>query len=61
MEKKLTKSTSDKKIMGVCGGIAKYYNLDPNVVRIATLVICLFTGVGLVAYLIAGFILPEGE
>ena len=54
MEKKLTKSVSDKKIMGVCGGLAKYAEKDSNLVRI--------TGGSLaIAYLIAGFMLPEGE
>ena len=39
MEKKLTKSVSDKKIMGVCGGLAKYAEKDSNLVRIAAVVL----------------------
>ena len=62
MEKKLTRSKSDKKLMGVCGGLAKYMNKDPNMIRIAAVVIGLITGgAALVAYIIAGFVLPEGE
>ena len=62
MEKKLTRSVSDKKIMGVCGGLAKYTNQDPNIIRIIAVVLALFSG-GLlaIAYIIAGFLLPEGE
>lgn len=62
MEKKLTRSVSDKKIMGVCGGLAKYANQDPNIIRIIAVVLALFTGGSLaIAYIIAGFLLPEGE
>lgn len=62
MEKKLTRSVSDKKIMGVCGGLAKYTNQDPNIIRIIAVILALFTGGSLaIAYIIAGFLLPEGE
>ena len=61
MEKKLFKSKSDKKLMGVCGGLGKYFDKDSNLVRIIAVVLGLFTGgAALVAYLIAGFVLPEG-
>ncbi|ERL03931.1 MULTISPECIES: PspC domain-containing protein [Leptotrichia] len=62
MEKKLTKSASDKKIMGVCGGLAKYMDKDSNLIRIIAVVLAVITGGSLaIAYLIAGFVLPEGE
>ncbi|EEY35674.1 PspC domain-containing protein [Pseudoleptotrichia goodfellowii] len=62
MEKKLFKSKSDKKLMGVCGGLGKYFDKDSNLIRIIAVVLGLFTGgAALVAYLIAGFVLPEGE
>lgn len=62
MEKKLTRSVSDKKIMGVCGGLEKYVNQDPNIIRIIAVVLALFSGGSLtIAYIIAGFLLPEGE
>ena len=59
MEKKLYRSKTDKKIAGVCGGLAKYLNMDANVVRLILVLVCLFAGVGLLAYLIAALIIPE--
>jgi phage shock protein C len=48
--------------MGVCGGLAKYANQDPNIIRIIAVVLALFSGGSLaIAYIIAGFLLPEGE
>ena len=44
MEKKLTKSASDKKIMGVCGGLAKYMDKDSNLIRIIAVVLAVITG-----------------
>lgn len=53
MEKKFKLSTTDKKLAGVCGGIADYMNLDATLVRAAFILLTLFTGgVGLVAYLV---------
>ena len=62
MEKKLTKSVSDKTIMGECGGLAKYAEKESYLLRIAAVVLAVITGGSLaIAYLIAGFMLPEGE
>lgn len=48
--------------MGVCGGLEKYANQDPNIIRIIAVVLALFSGGSLtIAYIIAGFLLPEGE
>ncbi|MEE0805207.1 MAG: PspC domain-containing protein [Prevotellamassilia sp.] len=52
MEKKFKLSTTDKKLAGVCGGIADYMNIDATLVRAAFILIALFTGVGLIAYLV---------
>lgn len=52
MEKKFKLSTTDKKLAGVCGGIADYMNLDATLVRAAFILLTLFTGVGLIAYLV---------
>ncbi|HIT75533.1 MAG TPA: PspC domain-containing protein [Candidatus Avipropionibacterium avicola] len=57
--KELVRSTDDRVIAGVCAGLASYLNLDPGVVRIITVVVSLFTGVPIIAYLIAMFVLPE--
>lgn len=59
MEKRLYRSVSDKKICGVCGGIAEYTNLDPSLVRIITLLLCFSGGVGVMAYFIAALVIPE--
>lgn len=60
MEKKLRKSATDKKLSGVCGGIAEYLGWDPTVVRLLwaalTLAAC---GTGVIAYILAAIIIPE--
>lgn len=57
--KELVRSTDDRVIAGVCAGLANYLNLDVGLVRILTVVVSLFTGVPVIAYLIAMFVLPE--
>ncbi len=59
MEKRLCKSRTDKKIAGVCGGIGNYFGVDPTVVRIIWTICILGYGIGLFAYIIAAFVLPE--
>lgn len=60
MEKKvLRKSNVNKKICGVCGGIAEYFNLDPTVVRLIWVLLFFAYGVGIVAYFIAALIMPD--
>ena len=57
--KRLTLSVTDKKIAGVCGGIAEYFEIDPTLVRVITVVLVLFFGGGLLAYLLAWIIMPK--
>ena len=59
MAKRLYRSTSDRQLAGVCGGIAKYLNLDPTVIRILWVIITLFGFAGLIAYIACVFIIPE--
>lgn len=60
MEKKLYRSRTDKKIAGVCGGMAKYLNIDNTVVRLIWAIVGLCTvGTALLAYLICALIIPE--
>lgn len=61
MNKKLYKSTTDKKICGVCGGLAAYLGMDSSVVRLLLVILDLFTAgfPFLLVYLIAAVILPE--
>jgi len=57
--KKLYRSKTDKKIFGVCGGFAEYFDVDVTVIRIIFLVLLLCVGSGLLAYLICALIMPE--
>ena len=59
MEKKLNRSRTDKKICGVCGGLAKYLNMDVTVVRLLAVLLTLFVGEGLIAYIVAALVMPE--
>ena len=57
--KKLYKSAVDKKIAGVCGGIAEYFNVDSTLIRLAWVVFCLLGGSGVLAYILAALIIPD--
>ena len=59
MAKKLYRSRNDKKLCGVCGGLADYFGLDVNIIRVAAIVSVFFGGLGLVAYIAAAFLIPE--
>lgn len=58
--KKLYKSKTQRIICGVCGGLAEYFNIDANIVRLISVVLGL-SGAGLLVYIIAALILPEQE
>ena len=58
-EKKLYKSSTDKKLAGVCGGIAEYFNIDSTLVRLGWVVFCALGGSGLLAYIIMAIIMPS--
>jgi phage shock protein C len=57
--KRLERSKSNRVLGGVCAGVANYLNMDPTLVRVLTVVISLFTGVPIVLYIIALFVVPE--
>ena len=59
LEKKLYKSSKNKIIGGVCGGFGEYFNIDPTLVRLAFVGLCIVAGGGLLAYIIALIIIPE--
>ena len=59
MEKRLYRSRTDKKICGVCAGLANYLGLDPTVVRLITVLLAFFAGGGVMAYLLCALIIPE--
>ena len=58
MEKRLYKSNTDKKLDGVCSGIANYFNIDPTLIRLAWVIFTLAGGCGLIAYIIAAIVIP---
>ncbi len=59
MQKKLYRSRTDRKLAGVCGGVAEYFAIDPTMVRLLWVVFTLMGGSGLLAYIIAAIIMPE--
>jgi len=59
MKKKLYKSVKDRKLTGVCGGIAEYFDIDSSIVRIVWLVLILCAGTGLLAYIICAIVLDD--
>lgn len=59
--KKLCKSNTDKKICGVCGGIAEHFGMDSTVVRLICAALVVFAGSGLLLYIIAAIIMPKSD
>jgi phage shock protein PspC (stress-responsive transcriptional regulator) len=59
MEKKLYKSNSNKMIAGVCGGLAKYFEVDASVIRILWALSVLLLGTGILVYIICALIIPN--
>ena len=59
--KRLCKSNNNKKICGVCGGIAEYLNADPTMIRLAFLLISALAGSGIAVYIIAALVMPEAR
>lgn len=58
MNQKLYRSAKDKMLCGVCGGLAEYFQLDPTLVRLGWVIFCALGGSGVLAYIIAAFIVP---
>jgi phage shock protein PspC (stress-responsive transcriptional regulator) len=56
--KKLYRSKHDRKVAGICGGIAQYFQVDPVPIRVIWAITC-FIGLGILMYLIAWIIIPE--
>lgn len=58
--KRLRKSRN-KKICGVCGGIAEYFDCDPTIIRILWVLLLFCFGTGLLAYFITAIIMPGAD
>ena len=59
MKKRLYKIEEGKKISGVCGGIAEYFDIDPTLIRLAWILFSAFVGSGIIAYIIAAIVMPK--
>jgi len=59
MPKRLYRSRTERKIAGVCGGIATYFRIDPVIPRLLWVVFALVAGTGLLAYIICWLVIPE--
>jgi phage shock protein PspC (stress-responsive transcriptional regulator) len=59
--KRLYRSKKNKVFAGICGGVGEYFNLDPALIRLIWVLVVIFTGFfpGVLAYIIAIFIVPE--
>jgi phage shock protein C len=57
-QKKLMRSSTDKKIAGVCAGLADYFDMDPTIIRLIWVLFFIFGGMGLLAYVILWIVLP---
>ena len=57
--KKLYKSNVDKKIDGVCAGIAQYFNIDPTIVRLIWIFFVCCVGTGILAYIVCAIVMSR--
>ncbi len=61
MDKKLYKSSNDRVLAGVCGGIGEYFAVDSVIIRLLWVVFTFMGGAGLIAYIVAAIIIPESS
>ncbi len=59
--KRLKRSIVDKMLAGVCGGLAKYFEIDPTLVRLAFAFAAIFAGTGILIYLVMWVIVPKED
>lgn len=59
MNKRLTRVEEGKMLCGVCAGIAKYFDIDPTLIRLGWVILSCFAGAGLLAYFLAAIIIPK--
>src|SRR5947208_13106306 len=60
--RRLERSSSDRMLAGVCGGLGRYFDLNPTVFRVGFVVLTLLGGAGVLVYLAAGLVMPgEGR
>ncbi|AEC51357.1 Transcription regulator, PspC family [Pyrococcus sp. NA2] len=61
MKKRLVRSKKDRILLGVLGGIAEYLEIDPTIVRILYILLCLVEPIFILAYFLIAIVMPEGE
>ena len=59
MNKRVYRSRKDRVIAGVCGGLAKYFSIDPVLIRLVAVATVLLGGAGVILYIIAMLVIPE--
>lgn len=59
--RRLQKSTTNRMILGVCGGLSEYFRVDPVIVRLVFIVLAFANGVGVFIYLLLALIMPRAE
>jgi phage shock protein PspC (stress-responsive transcriptional regulator) len=59
MNKRLYKSQTNKVLFGVCGGLGEYFNIDPTIIRLILVLLVLFAGTGILAYIVAALVIPK--
>ena len=59
MKKRLYKIEQGKKLDGVCGGIAEFFDIDPTIIRLAWVLLVACAGTGILAYIVAAIIMPR--
>lgn len=59
--RRLYLSSDDKKLSGVCGGLAEYFRVDSSIIRLAWVVVTVLTGIvpGVIGYVIAAIVIPQ--
>lgn len=61
MQPRLTRSTTESMVAGVCGGLAEYFNIDPVIVRLIFVLVTLTSGLGLPVYLVLWMLMPKAS
>jgi phage shock protein PspC (stress-responsive transcriptional regulator) len=59
--RRLTRSTTDRMVAGVCGGLGEYTGIDPVIFRVVFAVATIMGGAGLIAYIVAWLVMPEAD
>ncbi len=61
MEKRLYRSSRNRVLAGVCGGLGEYFRVDPVIIRLLAVIFTIMGGAGLIAYIIAMIVIPSED